>query len=88
MIEVFYDGKYPNMCSGTLIIKEDGIDIYNKRCCCKSTGCVWFDDEWCDHIESGDLLWNEEDAKGFSEEIQNAVKDVLSSCFVCCGGCI
>lgn len=39
-IEVLYDGKYPNTCSGTLQIIVDGKEIYNKMYVCYSTGCV------------------------------------------------
>jgi len=85
-IEVSYDGKWPNACSGTLIVKADGKEIYNKQYCCSSTGSVWFDDDWDEHVESGVLEWN--DAKSFSKEIQEAVSDVLRNVRVCCGGCV
>jgi hypothetical protein len=86
MIEVTYDGEYPNTCSGTLIIKKDGKEIYNKQHCCSSTGSVWFDNDWNEHVECGSLIWNDKDK--FSREIQDAVENVLSGCNVCCGGCI
>jgi hypothetical protein len=85
-IEVLYDGKYPNTCSGTLIIKVDGGEIYNKSGCCCSTGNVWFDEEWQEHIDIGVLEW--EDADCFSEQIAEAVRDKLSEFQVCCGGCV
>jgi len=88
MIEVTYDGYYPSTCMGRLIIKENGIEIYNKQYCCSSSGSVWFDDDWNEHVECGELTWNCEDASKFSEEIQNAVRDILSEKGVCCGGCI
>ena len=71
---------------GTLVIKQDGVEIYNKEFCCESTGSVCFDDEWHEEVIEGELIWN--DAKDFSEEIQIAVEEVLSGCSVCCGGCI
>lgn len=84
-IEVFYDGKYPSVCLGRLIIKVDGKEIYNKEYCCYSTGSlVWLDEDW--NIESGKLVWD--DAKYFSKEIQKAVSDELKKIKVCCGGCV
>lgn len=84
-IEVFYDGKYPNVCLGCLIIKIDGKEIYNKEHRCYSTGSiVWLDDNW--NIGSGKLVWD--DAKYFSKEIQKAVSDELKKMKVCCGGCV
>ena len=86
MIEITYDGEYPCACKGTLTIIKDGDVIYSEDHCCHSTGQILFDDDWNDSIISGDLLW--EDADKFSEEIQEAVRNELSSVSVCCGGCI
>jgi len=86
MIKVTYDGKYPNACSGALIINKDGVEIYNEIHRCHSTGSVWFDKEWSEHVECGELVW--EDADKFDEDVQDAVEEVLSSISVCCGGCI
>ncbi len=86
VIEVEYDGCYPATCMGTLIIKENGKEIYNKGYCCYSTGRVWFDDDNDEHVECGELIWK--DANKFDEEIQKAVKEKLSEFDVCCGGCI
>lgn len=86
MIEVTYDGHYPNARSGTLTIKKDGEVLYSERYCCSSSAHVWFDNRGA-HIESGKLItWD--DADKFSEEIQQAVEDVLSRVGVCCGGCV
>jgi len=85
-IEVLYDGKYPNTCSGTLIVKVDGEEVYNKKYCCSSSGGVWFDDGWNEHVEKGNLSWD--DAKLFSSEIQREVEEELSQYRVCCGGCV
>ena len=85
-IKVEYDGKYPNACSGRLKIWENNKLIYNKEFCCTSTGRVWFDDEWNEHVESGELLWD--DANDFDKKIQEEVEKVLSQIHVCCGGCV
>ena len=85
-IEVSYDGKYPNACSGTLIIKVDGEEIYNDKFCCGSGGSVWFDKNWDEHVAPGKLTWN--DAEKFDRDVQVAVEEVLSRIDVCCGGCI
>jgi hypothetical protein len=88
MIKVKYDGDSPSACMGRLIIKQDGVEIYNKQFCCYSTGSVYHDDEWNWTVEDGELIWDEEDALDFSEDIQSKVRDVLSEVRVCCGGCI
>jgi hypothetical protein len=58
MINVEYNGSYPNTCSGTLKITQDSIVIYENQYCCHSTGCVWFDDYWNEHVVNGELVWN------------------------------
>lgn len=86
-IKVTYDGDFPNTCSGTLTIIVDGEQVYSKAFCCESTGSVWFDDDWNDHIESGELIWGD-DAKLFDEVVQEAVAAELAKHEVCCGGCV
>jgi len=86
MIEVTYDGAYPNACAGRLLIKQDGEVIYDERHCCHSTGGVWFDKDGDEHVESGELVWNDRDQH--SAEIGEAVYALLCGVRVCCGGCI
>ena len=88
IIRVEYDGRYPTTCMGTLKIYEKDKVIYSKKYCCSSTGSVWFDDKWNEHVEKGVLVWDEKEAKKFDEKTQKAVKDKLSGYAVCCGGCI
>lgn len=85
-IVVEYDGSYPSTCMGNLKITVDEKEIYNESCCCRSTGTVWFDEDWDEHVESGKLIW--EDAWKFEKDIQEAVAEKLQNYAVCCGGCI
>lgn len=86
MIKVEYSGKYPCLCMGRLKIYKGNKLIYDKEFCCTSSGNVWFDDDWNEHVESGILTWV--DAKEYDQEIQDAVAEVLSGIDVCCGGCV
>ena len=86
MITVEYDGEYPVTCMGTLVIRRDGEVIYEKKYCCHSTGAVWFDENWNEHVEAGRLIWD--DADKWDKEVRDAVEDKLSDYWVCCGGCV
>ena len=87
-IRVEYDGSYPTMCMGVLKIYVSDKKVYEKQFVCHSSGSVWFDKDWCEHVESGTLTWDSEEAKEFSQEIVSAVNDKLSNYSVCCGGCV
>ena len=43
---ISYDGKFPNLCSGTLVMNLDGKDITFSSYCLSSGGSVSFDEEW------------------------------------------
>lgn len=86
-IEVTYDGRYPNTCSGTLSIKVDDKVIYSQKHRCRSTGSCYFTNGYSEeHVERGELYW--EDADNFDEEIRDLVELELSKYNVCCGGCL
>ena len=74
IVEVLYDGEYPNTCSGTLIIKVDGEEIYDADHCCSSSGSVWFGRDGGEHVDSGQLTWDssyqEEFSSWFDEHYQ------------------
>lgn len=54
MVEfVSYDGAYPNLCSGQLVLKINGQVREFSRHCLQSGGTVWFDNDWDAHIENG-----------------------------------
>lgn len=64
-IDVEYDGSYPTTCMGTLVIKIDGEKVYEKQYCCSSSGSVWFDDDWDEHVDTGTLRWEEDEVVKF-----------------------
>lgn len=50
---ISYNGKWPNLCSGTLVLNIDGKD-YTFRQVLSSGGRIWFSDDWSDSgVEHG-----------------------------------
>lgn len=86
---VSYNGKYPCLCFGELIVEIDGKEV-NLGNCLSSGGSVWFDDEWDEHIEGGPWDIDEyelpEEYKKYYEEIKAVVNENVPQ--GCCGGCI
>ena len=88
-IEVKYDGSYPNLCRGNLILTIDGKEwIFPDSCLC-SGGIVSFDDEWNECVTSGEWTITEY-PKDFPEELEQAAEDAVNEnvSWGCCGGCV
>lgn len=87
---VSYDGAYPNLCSGTLILRVEGVSVEMPKRCLRSGGRVWFDDEWNEHVEDG--VWKLDDylmpefLKPFMEEMEGVINANIPC--GCCGGCV
>lgn len=92
MVEfVSYDGRYPNLCAGTLVIKVNGKEYTFPKHSLVSGGAVWFDGDWGDHVESG--AWFVEIPEELVEELAPYAKEI-EACVNenvphgCCGGCV
>ena len=53
---VSYDGAFPTLCSGKLVLRIDGIEHTFAGYTLISGGEVWFDDNWCEHVEDGEWM--------------------------------
>lgn len=89
MVEfVSYNGKYPNLCSGTLVIRVNRKEYAISYLC--SGGSVSFDEDWNLTVEEGrwtiDEYYLPEEIKQYKEEIEDVVNDNVE--YGCCGGCI
>lgn len=89
MIEfISYDGKYPNLCSGQLVLKINGQVRELPRYCLHSGGRVWFGTDWGDaYVETG--KWSidlPEDLESLRKEIEKCINENIPH--GCCGGCI
>ena len=88
MVEfVSYDGAYPNLYSGLLVLKINGQVREFPRYCLHSGGSAWFDDDWNGHVEYG--KWSislPEDLEPLREEIEECVNENIP--YGCCGGCL
>lgn len=47
---ISYDGGYPNLCRGNLIMELDGKELKFPKYCLSSGGSVWFDDNWSENV--------------------------------------
>ena len=91
MIEfISYDGKWPNLCSGTLTIKVNGT-LYELENVMISGGCImggphtnW--DMWAEQGSWRLDLQDYPDLKPYEDEITNLVNENVE--YGCCGGCI
>lgn len=77
MVEfVSYDGAYPNLCSGQLVLKINGQAREFPRYC-----------DWNAHIENG--RWSidlPEDLEPLRKEIEECINENIP--YGCCGGCV
>lgn len=86
---ISYDGSYPNLCRGVLVVEKDGkqYSIYGALF---SGGCCSFDEDWEENVEEGpwviipDKLPDE--LKGDVAELEELVNANVP--FGCCGGCL
>lgn len=87
MIEfVSYDGKWPNLCSGELVLRIDGKERRLHRVL-KSGGMCGFTEHWDGYVEQGPWSVNlPEDLLGYKEEIERVVNKNVE--WGCCGGCL
>lgn len=81
---VSYDGSFPNLCRGTLILKLDGKEITFPKYCLNSNG--WFDDEYCAYQGDWEICkW----PMGFPKDCMKEATAVVNENIEhgCCGGC-
>lgn len=89
-IQIRYDGSYPNLCSGTLVVIVDGErEWVFPAHSLHSGGSVSFDEHWSEDVTSGS--WSINDwPESFPEDLKDEVLDVVNSevSHGCCGGCV
>ena len=87
---VSYNGGYPNLCSGKLIMKLNGKRIEFPDYCLRSGGSWYFTNGYSEeHVEEGE--WEiEEFPKNFPEELKEKANELVNNNvpFGCCGGCL
>ena len=83
---ISYDGKYPCLCVGTLVLEIEGkrVELENVL---SSGGSCFIDNDYNEIVEEGSWSVNvPEEYQKHKEEITNLVnKNVLLGC---CGGCL
>lgn len=91
-IKVEYDGGYPNLCRGKLIVVVDGKEWRFPEYCMNSGGSVTFDEDWNESISEGPWAISEW-PENFPEDLKGAVEEAINlevdyGCCGCCGGCV
>lgn len=88
-ILIWYKGKYPNLCSGELIININGIPWVFPDYCLVSGGSVSFDEDWQEEVTRGDWSIGEW-PENFPEEWKSVVLEKINNEIPhgCCGGCV
>ena len=85
---VSYDGKYPYLCMGELIIKIDG-KTYSFKNAMRSGGCILKNEDWNMWSETGPWYLDLEEhpeLEEYKEKITEVINDNVE--WGCCGGCI
>ena len=82
---ISYDGHWPNLCCGTLVLEIDGVIRKDFDLC--SGGRVWFSPDWEEYVEDGPWTVNvPDDLLHLRREIEDVVNDNVP--WGCCGGCV
>lgn len=87
---VSYDGEYPNLCSGELVLNVAGERVSADHCL-TSGGGIGFDRNGYEYVDKGPWYVNlDRFSMSFSEEEQRAITAIVNEKVPqgCCGGCI
>lgn len=88
---VSYDGQWPNLCSGELVLLIDGQTIECGDCLC-SGGWVNHDEEYEFTVTSGDwsIDFDAVQHLNLTDDEKNLITDLVNENVPqgCCGGCI
>lgn len=87
MIEfVSYTGRFPNLCSGELVLRINGEEV-NFGKCLTSGGSATFDNEWNAYVAEG--AWSVDVPPQYAQYTAEITEIVNSNVpWGCCGGCI
>lgn len=88
MVEfVSYDGRYPNLCQGQLVVRIDGKEV-NLGKCLVSKGSCYFNSNWEAHVTQGE--WDIDDLPDEYEKFRQEIIEVVNDNVLCgcCGGCL
>ena len=88
-IIVEYNGEYPNLCSGKLIIYINNKKYQFPDYCLSSGGSVGFDEDWNEIITTGKWTvssWPKDIPNKFKNKVLEAINATIP--FGCCGGCV
>jgi len=86
---VSYNGHYPNLCSGNLVLEIDGENVRFPEHCLSSGGSVSFTPDWDEVISHGEWTivdWPNEVPDSLYRECIDVVNENVSQ--GCCGGCV
>ena len=86
---VSYDGEYPNLCRGNLVMELDGKQITFPEYCLSSGGYVRFDENWSADVGLGPWTITRFPA-GFPVDLKEYATWLVNQNVRqgCCGGCI
>lgn len=96
MIEfVSYDGRYPALCCGTLVLSIEGVHV-SFRNALRSGGTYWFDEDGDEHTKTGPWVFDPEFAEIDGPHFALSAEDVERITalvnkhvpYGCCGGCL
>ena len=86
---ISYDGEYPNLCSGILVMELDGNKVEFPKYCLSSGGRVCCNDDGHENVRKGS--WSvSEFPKDFPKELEELAENIVNKKidYGCCGGCI
>lgn len=88
-IIIKYDGAYPNLCSGQLVVTIGGKRWQFPSYCLVSGGNVSFDANWSEHVSQEPWTiskWPEEFPEQQKAAVTRAINEEIP--WGCCGGCV
>jgi hypothetical protein len=83
-----YTGKYPTLCSGTLVILFKGEEYHIRGW--ESGGSISFDDNWNDYVWHGDWSIDKKKLPSVLQPFHSDIEKLMNENVEkgCCGGCI
>ena len=88
-IKIEYDGKFPTLCAGKLVVTVDGKRYVFPDDCLRSGGDSWFNEDWPEYIEKGPwkvAKWPANIPEEIKPKILEAINREIP--YGCCGGCL